>query len=326
MCTTSCSSWNKMPALILLAALGIVFATFSVIYGRSLIATFVEWYLRLTEKKYTDEEVIAGLPELALKTEVEYSVPERYARKMRVEKTVLDGMQTFTFYGSNETKTAVIYLHGAGYVRPPRKQHWRFAYRLARRTKSTVIFAIYPKAPTHVFDESYKILTKLYLDTRKKYQKVFLSGDSSGGGLAAGLAEDFLMKDIPQPDALVLLSPWLDITLSHPAIPAYEKKDPIVCVSNDRIWGEAWAKGTDLKDYRVSPFYGKVKGLAPTYLFVGTREALYPDAIEFAGKLAKEDVFIRVFIGQGMNHVYPIYPIPEAGKALKQIAEIIDHQ
>ena len=312
-----------MPVLIIIAALGVIWATLQIVYGRSLIATIVEWYLRLTEKKYTDEEVRAGLSDLALKTEVEYSVPEKYAQKMRVEKTVLDGMQTFTFYGSDKPKTAVIYLHGAGYVRPPRKQHWRFAYRLAKCTKSAVIFAIYPKAPTHVFDESYEILIKLYLNTRKKYEKVFLSGDSSGGGLAVGLAENFLTRNIPQPDALILLSPWLDITLSHPDIPAYEKKDPIVCASNDRIWGETWAQGVDLKDYRVSPFYGEVKGLAPTYMFIGTREALYPDVIEFGGKLAKEDVFVRVFVGQGMNHVYPIYPIPEAGKALKQISKII---
>lgn len=315
-----------MSGIIVFTALMLVWATLRIVYGRSLVATLVEWYLFLTEKKYTDEEVIAGLSDLAKKTEVEFSVPERYAKKMRVEKSVLDGVQTFAFYGSEKAKTAVIYLHGAGYVRPPRKQHWRFAYRLAKSSKAVVIFAIYPKAPTHVFNEAYEILTKLYLQTREKYEKVILSGDSSGGGLAVGLAEDFLIKDIPQPDALILLSPWLDITLSHPDIPQYEKRDPIVCVSNDRIWGAAWANGANLKDYRVSPLYGQVQGLAPTYIFIGTREALYPDAIEFIGKLSQEGVFVRGFVGQGMNHVYPIYPIPEARKALKQISNIISKE
>ena len=39
--------------------------------------------------------------------------------------------------------------------------------------------------------------------------------------------------------------------------------------------------------------------------------------------LQNEGVKSQIDIGEGMNHVYPIYPIPEAKEALQEICDII---
>ena len=148
-------------------------------------------------------------------------------------------------------------------------------------------------------------------------------GDSSGGGLALGLAEDFIVKKIKQPDELILLSPWVDITLENSNIEKYEKIDPIVFPANDRIWGASWALGTDLKNYKVSPLYGNMLGLKKVSIFIGTREVLYPDVKILADILIDSKADVDVYVGKGLNHVYPIYPIPEAKTTLKIINKII---
>lgn len=292
-------------------------------YKRSLMATVSEWYLRVTENKLPDEQVINELPLLPLLNDKKVFCPKKYSKLVKTEEYDIDGIQTFVFNNQKSTNTCAIYLHGAGYVRQPRKQHWKFVTKLAKKSGITVVFPIYPKAPNHTYEESYSKITKLYLDLRDRFEKVVLMGDSSGGGLALGLAEDFIKKDIKQPDQLILISPWVDITLENTQIVKYEKTDPIVCVSNDRIWGKSWAGGKNLKNYKVSPIYGNMLGLKSVTLFVGTREALYPDIKILEEILKDSKAKVKTFIGKGLNHVYPIFPIPEAKKAMKNIIKII---
>lgn len=291
-------------------------------YHRSLMATLAEYYLKLTEKKLEEDEVIKGLSHLPHLNDVKIKAPKWLSKKVNVIEEEIGSMQIFTLKGDNSK--AVIYLHGAGYVRNPRKQHWKFAYNIRKKTGNTIIFVKYPKAPNHNFEEVYELLTNLYLSLLGKYEKIALMGDSSGGGLALGLAEDFIIKKIMQPDELILLSPWVDITLSNSQIKEYEKVDPIVFPSNDRIWGASWAKDTDLKNYKVSPLYGNMMGLKNVSVFIGTREVLYPDIKILMGILADSKVNAKLYVGEGLNHVYPIYPIPEAKKALNIITKIIN--
>lgn len=290
-------------------------------YHRSLMATLAEFYLRITEKELSTDEVIEKLPDLGKINDVKISCPKWLKRKVGIVEQNNGAMQTFILKGN--VSNAVIYLHGAGYVRNPRKEHWRFAYKINKTTGSTVLFVKYPKAPNHNYEEAYSLLTDLYLSILGKYNKISLMGDSSGGGLALGLAEDFIVKKIKQPDELILLSPWVDITLENSNIEKYEKIDPIVFPANDRIWGASWALGTDLKNYKVSPLYGNMLGLKKVSIFIGTREVLYPDVKILADILIDSKADVDVYVGKGLNHVYPIYPIPEAKTTLKIINKII---
>ena len=93
-------------------------------------------------------------------------------------------------------------------------------------------------------------------------------GDSAGGGLALAFCEYLAVNDLPQPENLILMSPWIDISMSGD----YDEVefDPIGGVDALREMGKAWAGDLDLKDYRVSPMFGDVSKLQKTTIFVGT--------------------------------------------------------
>lgn len=294
------------------------------IFHRSLMATLVEFYLRLTEKKYTLEEVRRSIPLLPEKNDVPCQPPKTALFCSPVEEREYRKMQVYTFNEKSKSRAAVLYLHGGAYVRQPRRQHWTFIAKLSRKADVPFIVPLYPKAPNHLWSESYRLLTDLYLSLKNRYDKIVLAGDSSGGGLALGLCEYFRKENIPCPDELVLISPWVDITLANPDIPAYEKTDPIVQVPCDRLWGKAWAGDLDPRDYKVSPIYGDMAGLAPVTLFAGTREALLPDLRLLRDRLVAAGVPVRYIEEEGMNHVYPIYSIPEAGRAQRIIESVIE--
>ena len=78
-----------------------------------------------------------------------------------------------------------------------------------------------------------------------------------------------------------------------------------------------------LEDWHVSPINGELSGLRNVHIFVGTREMFYPDNVLLYEKLQNLGVESCLIIGEGMNHVYPMYPIPEADRAVSRIADIL---
>ena len=115
----------------------------------------------------------------------------------------------------------------------------------------------------------------------------------------------------------------MDISMSNPEAAGYEASDPMLWAYDLIEMGKCWAGDLELTDYRVSPIFGDVSVLQNVYLFVGTREIFCPDVTEFYSMLQKQGVVSELYVGEGMNHVYPLYPIPEADEALEQICKII---
>ncbi|MBR0385999.1 MAG: alpha/beta hydrolase, partial [Erysipelotrichaceae bacterium] len=165
----------------------------------------------------------------------------------------------------------------------------------------------------------------LYLKCLKYHhdRKIILMGDSAGGGLALGLCQYWDTIGLKQPYRLILLSPWVDLTMENPDIPEYEKNDPSLIRDELLVDAYYWADGTDLKDRRLSPIYGDMSIYKRVSLFVGTHEMFYPDITLLARKLEDAGARVDLNIGEGLNHVYPAYPIPEADKALKHIEKLL---
>ena len=65
--------------------------------------------------------------------------------------------------------------------------------------------------------------------------------------------------------------------------------------------------------------FGNNLGLPKTLLITGTREILYPDICKFYEKMRSDGCDVELLIGEGMNHVYPIYGLPESKEAVARI-------
>ena len=83
--------------------------------------------------------------------------------------------------------------------------------------------------------------------------------------------------------------------------------------------GKTWAGDWDTQDYRVSPLFGDNSNLPDTLIFVGGEELFYDDINKFVDKLKKDGVNAKLSVGEGMFHIYPLFPSPEAREAFKEI-------
>lgn len=86
-----------------------------------------------------------------------------------------------------------------------------------------------------------------------------------------------------------------------------------------------WAADKSVTDPLISPIYGEFKGLGKITHFIGTHEALYPDAMKLDEKLTEQGIEINTFVYPQMIHVFVVMPIPEAKDAQQKIINIISN-
>lgn len=84
---------------------------------------------------------------------------------------------------------------------------------------------------------------------------------------------------------------------------------------------EDGCRGAD--DGRSPEAYGSLRGLPAMSLYTGTREIFWPDAQKFRALAAEQGITIDYREWAGMNHVFPLYPIPEALAAQDEIVSLI---
>lgn len=230
------------------------------------------------------------------------------------------GMNLVVFGDPADSLYTVLYLHGGAYTEEILPFHLNFCTHLAKRIRACVLVPIYPLAPNHTWRETYALLTALYAEIREKlHTPITIMGDSAGGGLAIAFCQYLKTLDLPQPDHLIGLSPWVDISMTDNDYSAYRPLDPMLDVAGLQTIGKSWAGDLDVRDAKVSPTFGDNHGLPKTLLFTGTREILYPDICDFYEKLDRDGVEAELVVAEGMNHVYPLYGLPESKEAVSRI-------
>lgn len=222
------------------------------------------------------------------------------------------------------TGRAAVYLHGGSYTGEIATQHWALISKLADAGVRVEV-PLYGLAPQHTYREAYPFVTEVYRDLVAEVDasSVTIAGDSAGGGLALGFAQTLTAEGLPQPRRLVLLSPWLDLTLGHPDLPALEPRDPWLNIDGTREAGKVWAGGDDPTQPKLSPLNGQLAGLAPMDVTVGTRELCLPDVLLLQERAAAAGAELQVTVCPGAVHVYPLVPAPEGRAEARRIVEEI---
>ncbi|MFC4561345.1 alpha/beta hydrolase fold domain-containing protein [Nocardiopsis mangrovi] len=218
----------------------------------------------------------------------------------------------------------VMVLHGGAYVEQISGMHWRLIHQLVARLRARVWAPIYPLAPQGTADT---VVPEIARFTREIVDRcsgdTVLIGDSAGGGLALAAAQRLRDGGGHRPSRLILISPWLDVTMDNPDIPAVEHRDPELSRAGLRFAGDLWAGDLDPAHPLASPINGRMDGLPPCTVFIGTHDVLNPDTHRFRAAAERAGVDVDFHEGAGQIHVYPLYPIPEGRRARDHIISTI---
>ena len=284
----------------------------------SLIAKLAAVYLKLT--RVNDKNYQKEIKKIVENGETRWMMPRHISDD--IEQDFFEEMKYYYVNRNSNYKNVLFYIHGGYYLHQPLIYHVNMLKKIIKDKNTMLVFPVYPLAPVHTVEESFEIMKRFFMRVQEenKDKNIILAGDSAGGGYALALAES-LDK---QPNQLLLLSPWVDITMSNHEIEKYKKLDPMLCINKAIYAGNAWRGQYDAKDYHVSPINGNLSKLDNVTIFMGTREALYPDIMLLNNKLKALGKNVTLIIGEGQNHVYPAFPTREGHQAIKQIIDIIN--
>lgn len=244
-------------------------------------------------------------------------------RRLRIRESIVDDQLLYRITATASAAAPagrIIYLHGGAYVRPINRHHWRFIADLARRSGCEIVVPLYPLAPRHSGLSAFRCVASVYRREADGTLPLILMGDSAGAGLAVALAGWLRDHGLPPPRRLLLLSPWLDVTVPHPQALALQPADPMLSLDGLRRAGRAYAGVLGTDHPLISPAHGDLRGLPPMSMYVGGRELLGPDALAYAERLQAAGGSVDVHHAPAMMHVWPLLDFPEARAARARIA------
>lgn len=226
-----------------------------------------------------------------------------------------------------EPQRELLYLHGGAYINPIVRQHWQLLTRLVRGAQAAATVPLYPLAPQASHREALDFALRQYraLLARRAPGSLTLMGDSAGGGLALALAQRLRDEGLPQPARLLLISPWVDLQLPEDdaELQALAARDPMLDLPGLREAARLWADGAALHEPALSPVNGRLDGLAPMTVFIGTRDLLWPGVRRLRERAQAQGAALRYVEAPGMLHAWPLLPQAEARQALRQIVQIL---
>lgn len=220
----------------------------------------------------------------------------------------------------------MFFLHDGGYINNIFRQHWLFAAGIIRKTHCTFIIPDYPLAPAAMYNDAFTMLYAIYDELLKNVNAsdIILMGDSAGGGLALALTEKQQKDGIPQADQIILLCPWLDVSMTNPEIKEIQKKDVVLCVNSLVMAGKAWAGSSSTNHYLVSPINGSMEGLPRISLFIGTHDILLADCRKLKFIMDQKGIAMNYYEYPKMFHDWMMLTsLKESEIAMLQIVSLI---
>jgi acetyl esterase/lipase len=214
-------------------------------------------------------------------------------------------------------KSAVLYIHGGGYVLGSADSNLRNAQDIAQGTDSLVVSVDYKLAPEAVFpaalEQNYATLAWLHQNAGKlgvDATRIAISGDSAGGGHAAALA--IAARDRKEfPIAFqCLIYPMLDDrTGSTHRVPPHIGHFIWTEAANRFGWSSLLGIPAGSSSVPAGSVPARVKdlsGLPPTFIGVGSIDLLCEEDIEYAKRLALSGVRTELLVVPGAYHGFDV--------------------
>ena len=154
-------------------------------------------------------------------------------------------------------------------------------------------------------------------------ESVVLAGDSAGGNLALALCHRLRAAGRRVAGAIILMSPWTDMTMQGESYDRCAELDPMLTRSYIEAARDAYAAGADVKSPLLSPLFGDFTGFPPTLIQVGDHEILYADSAALYERLQAQHVPCRFEVAEDMWHVYQMFPLKKSAAAIDSAARFL---
>ena len=228
------------------------------------------------------------------------------------------------------SKGIILQLHGGGYYGRLHNTYRDMAGLYNELSNGFDVLSVdYRVAPKHPFPAALEDAVTSYqwiLEQHYRPDRIFVAGDSAGGGLALALCLYLRDHSLKLPRGIITMSAWTDLTKSGESYQENFDMDPVFGGTKDSlIYKDGYYKHFDPEDPYISPVNGDYHGFPPMLMQVGEYEMLLSDTLTVAQKARQAGVPVKEHIYKGMFHVFQMGLLlyPEAREAWVEIGRFI---
>ncbi len=250
-------------------------------------------------------------------------VPRSVAARVRRDTGVIAEVpvEILTPDGWQPDRATVLYLHGGGYVVGSPGTHRDLTSRLAVASGARLVVADYRLAPEHPYPAAVEDAVAIWRGLGSG--PLAVAGDSAGGGLSLAMMLRLREAGEALPVAAVLISPWVDLTLSEASLDT--NTDDYLGRRAAETCAAHYLQGADPRGHEVSPVLADLRGFPPLLVFSGTIESLHDEHLRLVSVAAAAEVDVTLEEGERLVHAWPVFAgaVPEGRVAIETMATFL---
>lgn len=218
----------------------------------------------------------------------------------------IDGVTTYVFrpHGVEDGDRVPVYLdvHGGALIIGA-GEVCRLMGRGMASVRPMITWSVdYRMPPRHPYptplDDCLAVYERLLAE--RAAEDIFVGGASAGGNLAAALLLKAKDRGLPMPAGLVLITPEVDLTESGDTFRTLNGIDNVLQpLMNTNL---LYANGNDLAHPYLSPLFGDLTGLPPSFLQAGTRDLFLSNTVRMHRGLLAAGVEAELHVFEAMPH------------------------
>lgn len=237
-----------------------------------------------------------------------------------IESSEIAGVATEIF-GAEYNAEPILYLHGGGFQIGSTQSHRNLIDAIARSSGRPLYGINYRLAPEHRFPAAIEDATAVYRNMAENASRVALAGDSAGASLALAVLQMARREKLRLPEALVLISPWLDLEMTGVSYSELKEQDVFSTPKVLALMARTYVgKSGNLSDPLVSPVNMDMTNVPPTLIHAGTADITLSDCQTFYQRARALDRDVRLRVWDGMFHHFQMFT--ELAESRDSIAEI----
>lgn len=229
---------------------------------------------------------------------------------------------------SLQPERVILYLHGGAFMFRFPRTHARLAGQWCKALNARALMVDYRLAPEHRWPAGIDDCHAAYrwlLAGGIQPENIVIAGDSAGGNLTLALLHRIKAAGEPAPACAVLLSPFVDFTLSSPSLCINERRDPIFTARGVVAVRNYYADPEQFLEPSLSPLFGDYQNFPPLLFQASDTEMLRDESLRAAERAHTAGVSVRVELWQGqLPHVFQVFhKLPQAKAAEARILAFI---
>jgi acetyl esterase/lipase len=220
----------------------------------------------------------------------------------------------------------VFYVHGGSFVAERSPRITQLVARFAATAEARVFAPSYRLAPEHPCPAAVEDIVAAWAWFQETWpdEPVVALAESAGAAILVAALQQGRARGLPMPSGMVLLSPWLDLSLQSWSIAATSLLGTTPhTMESLAVFARFYLDGLSPTDPVASPIFGDFHGFPPALIHASRGDILYDDAVRVAERIrdAGGDLTVRLWAEE--THVWERMSTAKAKQSITLAAEFI---